>query len=126
MEYPLESEARNELAHDFSDTAPEYTFTLPDLSIHSPDFSDFLHKDLIEKSSLVALEGAGRLNWWAELGLCQKLWPLATTGDGNCLLHAASLGMCGFHMLVLIVPLQPEGIEPEAGWSIGPTSSSPA
>ena len=91
------SKARNELAHDFSDTAPEYTFTLPDLSIHSPDFSDFLHKDLIEKSSLVALEGAGRLNWWAELGLCQKLWPLATTGDGNCLLHAASLGMCGFH-----------------------------
>lgn len=91
------SKARDELARDFSDTAPEYTFTLPDLSIHSPDFRDFLHKDLIEKSSLVALEGAGRLNWWAELGLCQKLWPLATTGDGNCLLHAASLGMCGFH-----------------------------
>lgn len=34
----------------------------------------------------------GHLNWWAESGLCQKLWPLATTGDGNCLLHAASLG----------------------------------
>ncbi len=27
----------------------------------------------------------------------QRLWPLATTGDGNCLLHAASLGMWGFH-----------------------------
>jgi hypothetical protein len=23
---------------------------------------------------------------------CQRLLPLATTGDGNCLLHAASLG----------------------------------
>lgn len=23
---------------------------------------------------------------------CKKLLPLATTGDGNCLLHAASLG----------------------------------
>lgn len=34
----------------------------------------------------------GRLNWWAEKGTCQRLWPLATTGDGNCLLHAASLG----------------------------------
>lgn len=105
----LVSKARNELAQDFgvaakgcpplpqpaADTAPEYTFTLPDLSIHSADFSEFLEKDLIEKSSLVALEGAGRLNWWT--GVCQKLWPLATTGDGNCLLHAASLGMWGFH-----------------------------
>jgi len=34
----------------------------------------------------------GRLNWWADMGLCQRLLPLATTGDGNCLLHAASLG----------------------------------
>lgn len=76
---------------------PDYTFTLPDLSIHPPDFSEFLEKDLIEKSSLVSLEGAGRLNWWSEAGICQKLWPLATTGDGNCLLHAASLGMWGFH-----------------------------
>jgi len=34
----------------------------------------------------------GRLNWWADMGICQRLLPLATTGDGNCLLHAASLG----------------------------------
>jgi len=34
----------------------------------------------------------GRLNWWADMGICQRLMPLATTGDGNCLLHAASLG----------------------------------
>jgi len=81
----------------FTDPTPEYTFTLPDLSIHPSDFSAFLEKDLIEKSSLVALEGAGRLNWWTDIGLCQKLWPLATTGDGNCLLHAASLGIWGFH-----------------------------
>jgi len=26
------------------------------------------------------------------MGICQRLLPLATTGDGNCLLHAASLG----------------------------------
>ena len=31
------------------------------------------------------------------MGTCPRLWPLATTGDGNCLLHAASLGMWGFH-----------------------------
>ncbi|CAG2061021.1 unnamed protein product [Timema podura] len=55
------------------------------------DFRGFLEKDLIEMSMLVSLEQGGRLNWWADSGACQRLWPLATTGDGNCLLHAASL-----------------------------------
>ena len=31
------------------------------------------------------------------MGIAQRLVPLATSGDGNCLLHAASLGMWGFH-----------------------------
>lgn len=31
------------------------------------------------------------------MGVCRRLLPLATVGDGNCLLHAASLGMWGFH-----------------------------
>lgn len=39
---------------------------------------------------------SGQLNWWADSGVCQRLLPLATVGDGNCLLHAASLGMWGF------------------------------
>jgi len=39
----------------------------------------------------------GRLNWWADAGVCRRLLPLATVGDGNCLLHAASLGMWGYH-----------------------------
>ena len=39
----------------------------------------------------------GHLNWWAATGQCSKLTPLATSGDGNCLLHAVSLGMWGFH-----------------------------
>lgn len=47
---------------------------------------------------MVALEQAGRLNWWSTVCTsCKRLLPLATTGDGNCLLHAASLGMWGFH-----------------------------
>ncbi|NXX43047.1 OTU7B protein, partial [Tricholaema leucomelas] len=38
----------------------------------------------------------GRLNWWVNVEpSCQRLLPLATTGDGNCLLHAASLGRQG-------------------------------
>ena len=39
----------------------------------------------------------GYLNWWAATGQCPKLTPLHTSGDGNCLLHAVSLGMWGFH-----------------------------
>lgn len=40
----------------------------------------------------------GRLNWWSTMCTsCKKLLPLATTGDGNCLLHAASLGELLIH-----------------------------
>ena len=99
------------------------------MNLFTEDFREFLKKDLIEVSSLIQLEQSGRLNWWAETGTCQRLWPigeylyictysfgldlehctwllddvtmscfiLATTGDGNCLLHAASLAMWGFH-----------------------------
>lgn len=56
-----------------------------------------MEKDLIENSTLLALESSQRLNWWASAYIGQKLWPLSTTGDGNCLLHAASLAMWGFH-----------------------------
>ena len=77
---------------------PDHTFTLPDISIHPEDFKKFLEKDLIEKSTLSSLEGAKRLNWWADdLKIAQKLWPLTTKGDGNCLLHAASLSIHGWH-----------------------------
>ena len=31
------------------------------------------------------------------MGMCARLWPLLTSGDGNCLLHAASLAMLGRH-----------------------------
>lgn len=75
----------------------DYTFTLPDLSIYADEFRTFLEKDLIECSTLNSLESTNRLNWWADGGFCRKLWPLATTGDGNCLLHAASLAQWGFH-----------------------------
>lgn len=105
----LVSKARSEFALDLRDSGPPcsqvqyfvetpvFTFTLPDLTIYSDEFRAFLEKDLIETATLVSLEQAGRLNWWAAGGTCQRLWPLATSGDGNCLLHAASLGMWGFH-----------------------------
>ena len=68
------------------------------LKSFADEFRSFLEKDLIEMSTLVSLEAAGRLNWWAMIGASQRLWPLATTGDGNCLLHAASLGKYLFHV----------------------------
>ncbi|KAF2369189.1 OTU domain [Trinorchestia longiramus] len=64
-------------------------------SLSVANFRWFVERDLIEVSTLHSLESSGRLNWW--WGPCRRLWPLATTGDGNCLLHAASLGMWGFH-----------------------------
>ncbi|NXG03347.1 OTU7B protein, partial [Sakesphorus luctuosus] len=77
---------------------PICTFQLPDLTVYSEEFRSFIERDLIEQSMLVALGQAGRLNWWVTVDpSCQRLLPLATTGDGNCLLHAASLGMWGFH-----------------------------
>lgn len=45
----------------------------------------------------------GRLNWWTSAGRLPCLEPLATSGDGNCLLHAASLYMWGFHDHFLIL-----------------------
>lgn len=77
---------------------PLCTFQLPNLTVYRPDFRNFIERDLIEQSMMVALEHAGRLNWWTKVvSDCQNLLPLATSGDGNCLLHAASLGMWGFH-----------------------------
>ncbi|XP_019480693.1 PREDICTED: OTU domain-containing protein 7A [Hipposideros armiger] len=95
--------ARSHVASDCSTEQfplemPIYTFQLPDLSVYSEDFRSFIERDLIEQATMVALEQAGRLNWWSTVCTsCKRLLPLATTGDGNCLLHAASLGMWGFH-----------------------------
>ena len=118
---------------------PSYTFTLPDLAAQQPrEFRAFLEKDLIETSTLRTLENSGllvpvafshntpqigHLNWWVRCeasdgSICERLFPLSTSGDGNCLLHAgmymlvdihsmpttpASLGMWGFHDRLLIL-----------------------
>ncbi|XP_012585489.1 PREDICTED: OTU domain-containing protein 7B isoform X2 [Condylura cristata] len=99
---------------------PICAFQLPDLTVYSEDFRSFIERDLIEQSMLAALEQAGRLNWWVSVDpTCQRLLPLATTGDGNCLLHAASLGMWGFHDRDLVLrkalyALMEKGAEKEA------------
>ncbi|XP_041098931.1 OTU domain-containing protein 7B isoform X2 [Polyodon spathula] len=98
---------------------PLCTFQLPDLTVYRDDFRSYIERDLIEQAMLLALEHAGRLNWWTGMGAsCQSLLPLATTGDGNCLLHAASLGMWGFHDRDLMLrkalhSLMDKGVEKE-------------
>lgn len=79
----------------------EFTFTLPDLTKYPENFKAFLFKELVESSMLVSLEQEGHLNWWTDIGVCERLLPMVTCGDGNCLLHAASLSMWGFHDRVL-------------------------
>ncbi|XP_043935836.1 OTU domain-containing protein 7B isoform X2 [Protopterus annectens] len=122
--YPIVSLARtcvtnNGSSEQLLDT-PICTFQLPDLTVYKEDFRNFIERDLIEQSMLVALEQAGRLNWWAHVDqTCQRLLPLATTGDGNCLLHAASLGMWGFHDRDLVLrkslyTMMEKGAEKEA------------
>ncbi|VDM07443.1 unnamed protein product [Wuchereria bancrofti] len=76
---------------------PSYAFVLPNLFEQPADFRNYLEKDLIETSTLKRLENSGHLNWWCWNGSGQRMWPLSTTGDGNCLLHAASLSMWGIH-----------------------------
>lgn len=55
----------------FIDT-PEYTFILPDItnSTYSEDFRAFLHKDLVEMSTLVSLEQAGKWSAFFRMPKC--------------------------------------------------------
>ncbi|ESN94132.1 hypothetical protein HELRODRAFT_87676, partial [Helobdella robusta] len=91
------AEQNKNFSGNFVVESAEYTLILPDINAQPPDFRDFLKKDLIETSTLFSLELAGRLNWWVDLGVCRRLFPLVTIGDGNCLLHAASLALFGVH-----------------------------
>lgn len=76
---------------------PSCALVLPNLNAESDEFRQFLENGLIETTILKKLEHSGHLNWWWLNGCGQRLWPLCTSGDGNCLLHAASLGLWGHH-----------------------------
>lgn len=67
-------------------------FYLPNLIFFSPIWKVPRHI-FFWVESVFSHFPAGRLNWWTKVvSNCQSLLPLATSGDGNCLLHAASLG----------------------------------
>lgn len=69
-----------------SNSLQHYISSLCDSTQYSPSFST--HYVILMDAFF-----SGRLNWWSTVCTsCKRLLPLATTGDGNCLLHAASLG----------------------------------
>jgi len=88
--------------HDVSTTArepvvPKDLFYLPNLLALEPEILCFFFDDLIDIQTLERLERFHHLNWWAIKEPRNRLYPIVTRGDGNCLLHAASLGIYGVH-----------------------------
>ena len=81
-------------ATNFFATTPSFTLTLPALTGYPQDFKEFLYRRIVDYGMKEDLEQQHALNWCRE---ATEFLPLSTTGDGNCLMHAASLGMWGFH-----------------------------
>ena len=79
----------------FFQRLPAFTLCFPsiDAQQYPPGFLDYVSNGLTDKHAKDTLErDFNCLNWQRE---CTHLIPLYTTGDGNCLLHAASLAMWG-------------------------------
>lgn len=77
-------------------TAPEHTMVLPaSLQAAPPRFRSHVLSELLDEELLTALENMGALNLFP--CTLTRLVPLRTKGDGNCLLHAASLALWGVH-----------------------------
>ncbi|KAG8582889.1 hypothetical protein GDO81_008214 [Engystomops pustulosus] len=81
----------NGIIHHFR-TMHRYTIELFMICQFCTRFRDILQKTLFNRSMQVALESQKKLNACKEV---KKLVPLRTNGDGNCLMHAASMYMWG-------------------------------
>ena len=81
-------------ATNYFAVTPSFTLTLPALVAYPLEFRQFLYRGIIDYDMKEDLEAANVLNWCKEATL---FLPLITIRDGNCLMHAASLGMWGFH-----------------------------
>ena len=72
---------------------PSFTLTIPSLRQYPKEFRDYVFRRLVDQRLKEDLEIENVINWCKD---ASTFIPLSTTGDGNCLLHAASLGMWGF------------------------------
>lgn len=78
----------------FDGTHSGKTFALPNRSKLPEKIAQGLYDSVVDSSARSFFESRGLINW------CDRattLYPLETVGDGNCLLHALSLGMIGVH-----------------------------
>ena len=80
--------------HRFLLTSSRYTFLFPAFSRLNKDLCEYIFTALVNIALENELENNRSLNWCKIL---PKFIPINTLGDGNCLMHAASLGMWGIH-----------------------------
>ena len=76
--------------HRFFLQLPKHDFILPSLTRFDQDFRKFLLAVLVDFDLMHSMQDAKCINWCTKL---PKFLPLQTLGDGNCLMHAASLCM---------------------------------
>ena len=75
----------------FLEEMPQQSFFLPNFEqIETSDYRKFLYSSLVDMEILRELENVNILNWCKDV---HPMVPLQTIGDGNCLMHAASLAM---------------------------------
>ncbi|KAG8444426.1 hypothetical protein GDO86_009563 [Hymenochirus boettgeri] len=79
------------IIHHFK-TMHRYTIEMFMIFQFCSRFREIIQKSLFDISMKLALESQNKLNACSEV---KKLVPLKTNGDGNCLLHAASMYMWG-------------------------------
>lgn len=93
----LHEKIKKDFEPSLAEDVPRELFYLPDLLNLEPEVLSFLFDNLIDVQTLERLEGSHQLNWWAIKEPRNRLYPVITRGDGNCLMHAASLGIYGVH-----------------------------
>lgn len=76
--------------HRHLGASTSYSFVLPSFQNLEEEFRKFVFSFLVDGHILRELETTRRLNWCSSL--C-RLVTVNTLGDGNCLMHAASIAM---------------------------------
>ena len=78
---------------NYFNITPSFTLILPSLDNYPKELEEFIYNRIINFEFKRDLETQKIINWCPGT---TSFVPLYTSGDGNCLLHAASLGMWGF------------------------------
>ncbi|XP_048577328.1 tumor necrosis factor alpha-induced protein 3 isoform X2 [Nematostella vectensis] len=80
----------DDIKHRFFQSLNKSTFFLPSLNKYDEGFQKFLFSYLLDVPIFRELQAERKLNWCSAL---HTVVPVLTLGDGNCLMHAASIGM---------------------------------